>query len=88
MMNKIIICYQVNDSISYNYNTLHLAIEEFADTSIQPMKSVYFIETNKTTSDVYNFLTQFFDQNDRLRCDYITVNHRWRLGEEAIDRFK
>jgi len=84
-MNKIIICYQINDSLNYDYDKLHKAIEDYADTRAKPMNSVYFIKTNNSPTDVYNAIAHLFDTNDRLWCDIVTLNHKWWLDKEVIE---
>lgn len=80
MMTKRIITYQLSDED--DYDDLHAAIEAFDDW-IHPMRSVWFVDTNKSSKKVRSELEEYIDSDYQIYVGKATdwsfymQNHEW-----------
>lgn len=78
-MKTYIITYDLNKE-GQNYQWLINKIQEYK--YIHPMKSVFFIKSNSTSTEINNILLDYIDTNDRLFISEVTSNRNWLLTQD------
>ncbi len=78
-----IINYDLNKT-GQNYNGLYDAIKSYG-TWAHGLDSTWFIETNETSSQIFDRLAPSIDSNDYLFVTRIYGNYSVRLSQKTID---
>lgn len=77
-MRNYIITYDLNKEWQ-DYPSLINAIKQYK--YINWMKSVWFIKTDSTATEINTNLTKYIDNNDRLFISEITSNMNWWIDK-------
>ena len=78
-MKKYLVTYDLN-GIWQNYTNLWNAIESYSNVKV--MKSLYFINTYKNSSEIYEHLKTYINDDDYLFISEININNNgWIIKE-------
>ena len=84
-MTKYLITYQLSDE--EDYDELHEAIEAYGDY-IQIMRSIWFIETSSSRTDVRDNLSDYLESGDTLFVMDKSAWAAWGLDNDDVDWLK
>ena len=85
---NFLISYDLNKS-EKNYDGVYSAIKE-SSTGMwcRPLESVWVIQSNLSTPQIYNKIAPSLDKDDRMLVIEVTSNSYWYLDQEVSDYLK